>query len=164
MTSHLGRRLTSPWGGTLVLLATLRLGAVHATPLPPGAKASRPCDGPPATDLPLSRSVDAFSDAVYDLDWGSEQGRLSQWLTLRYADGLTLYVVLPGYVRELATKYRPGDRIANVPSSGALAGKRLVGRQYLEIPIQLRPIPNAVLDLAKQLKIIIRDVTGRIYE
>ena len=68
-----------------------------------------------------------------------------------------------GYVRKLATKYQPGYRIANVPSSGPLAGQPLAGQQYLEVPIQLRPIPRAVLDLARRLQITIRDVTGRIY-
>jgi filamentous hemagglutinin len=68
-----------------------------------------------------------------------------------------------GYLRELATKYRRGYHIANVPSSGPLAGQPLAGQQYLEVPIQLRPIPQAVLDLARSLKITIRDVTGRIY-
>jgi hypothetical protein len=114
LRSCLSRLLRGLFGVALVLLATARSGAAYATPLPPGVKASRPCDGPPATDLPLSRSVDAFTEVIYNLDFGSEGGQLSQWLTLRYEDGLTLYVLLP--------------------------------------------------DLARQLKIRIRDVTGRIYE
>jgi hypothetical protein len=338
------RQLTKALAALACIAAAIP-GWVHASSLPPGVKASRPCDGPPATELPLSRSVDAFVDAIYDLDFGSEQGRLSKWLTLRYADGPTLHVMLDdigdealdaravirdaidgarvcdggrvfprrmnrsttprlwaakrealriqddynaefilghafpavfsvlaasatlggptpattrrplparpplpgrsmprttappdeapveaqpgtmkggraydrlnrfnypyrellidqpdgsrarldaydpagvgageivsrkltqladvqeetalGYVRELAAKYQRGYRIANVPSSGPLAGQELRGQQFLEVPVQLKPIPRAVLDLAKRLKIIIRDVSGRIYE
>ncbi|HEX2568139.1 MAG TPA: hypothetical protein VH877_01190 [Polyangia bacterium] len=346
MKIHSGRSLAQRIAA-LALIAALLSPLTHASPLPPGIHASRPCSGPPATELPLSRSVDAFADAIYTLDFGSEGGSLSKWLQLRYPDGVTLYLILDdigdepldaagvlreavdgarvcdggrvfprrmnrsttprlwalkrevlriqddynaefilghafpavfsilaasatlggppppasrrslpgvrlvpgrtaseptepttqeppsqavearpgtmkgggaydrlnrfnypyrellidqpdgsrgrldgynplgggqivsrkftqladvqeetalGYVRELATKYRPGYRIAHVPSSGPLAGRRLAGRQILEVPIQLRPIPKAVLDLAQQLKITIRDVTGRIYE
>jgi hypothetical protein len=343
MRSCLGRLRACSLRAALALFANTLFGAAHATPLPPDVKASRPCAGPPATNQPLSRSVDAFVDAVYDLDLGSEQGRLSQWLTLRYEDESTLYVVLTdigdesldaagvireaidgarvcdggrvfprrmnrsttprlwatkrevlriqddynaefilghavpavfsilaagatlggptpaitrrpfpgrgslpgrsvlratappdeapveaqpgtmrggraydrlgrfdypyrellieqpdgsrarldaynplgggqivsrkftqladvqeqtalGYVRELADKYQRGFRIASVPSSGPLAGQELRGQQFLEVPVQLRPVPKAVLDLAKRLKIKIRDVAGRIYE
>ncbi|HEX2571144.1 MAG TPA: hypothetical protein VH877_16425, partial [Polyangia bacterium] len=68
-----------------------------------------------------------------------------------------------GYVRELANKYRPGYFISKVPSSGPLAGSQIRGRQFLEVPVQLRPIPKVVLDYAARLGIEIRDVTGRIY-
>lgn len=68
-----------------------------------------------------------------------------------------------GYLRELATKYPPGARIANVTSSGPLAGQVVSGQRILEVPIQMRPIPTAVLNEARRLNIAIRDVAGNIY-
>jgi hypothetical protein len=93
MKAHGGRPLAWRYA-VLALIAALLPRLVHAFPLPPGVHPSRPCSGLPATQLPLSQSVDAFSDAVYDLDFGSEGGRLSKWLQLRYPDGVTLYLTL----------------------------------------------------------------------
>ncbi len=67
------------------------------------------------------------------------------------------------YLRELAKKYAPGARIANVPSSGELSGKFLSGQQFLEVPIQKVAIPRTVLDEATRLRILIRDITGKVY-
>ncbi|MEX2316719.1 MAG: RHS repeat-associated core domain-containing protein [Pirellulales bacterium] len=67
------------------------------------------------------------------------------------------------YVQEAATKYAPGARIANVPTSGGLAGQELRGTLYLEVPIQVKPIPQKVLDAATKNRVIIRDVTGKEY-
>jgi hypothetical protein len=67
------------------------------------------------------------------------------------------------YVQEAATKYAPGARIANVPTSGGLAGQELRGTLYLEVPIQAKPIPQKVLDAAASNRVIIRDVTGKEY-
>lgn len=336
-------RLLRPLVLLPALAAALQVASTSdalARPLPPGAQVSRPCRGPSVADVPMSRSVDAFDDAVYDVDLEARGGRLSRLLTLRYEGGIELYVsiddvgdesmdaasvirevidhgavcdggrVFPrrmnrsttprlwsvrrlalqtmddhnaafilghafpavftilvattttpgappptasrrplpgrmsvpplratssdpapvttakprtmaggraydgvrrfdyphreliiekpdgsrvrldaydprgageivsrkftqladvqqetalGYVRELATKYRPGDRIANVASSGPLAGQILRGRQILEVPVQLKAIPRAVLELAYRLRIIIRDVDGKVY-
>jgi hypothetical protein len=68
-----------------------------------------------------------------------------------------------GYLRELATKYPPGARVANVPSSGPLAGRAISGQQILEVPIQTQPIPAAVLSEARRLNVLIRDVAGNVY-
>ncbi len=67
------------------------------------------------------------------------------------------------YLNELARKYPPNARIANVPSSGPLAGQRLRGQMILEVAVQTRPIPRAVLDAAKRKAIVIRDVYGNVY-
>jgi hypothetical protein len=67
------------------------------------------------------------------------------------------------YLDELARKYPPNARIAKVPSSGPLAGQRLRGQMILEVPLQTRPIPKAVLDHAKAKRIVIRDVYGNVY-
>lgn len=67
------------------------------------------------------------------------------------------------YVNELARKYPPGARIANVPSSGPLAGQRLRGQLILEVPPQSGIIPKVVLDTAKARGVVIRDVYGKTY-
>ncbi len=67
------------------------------------------------------------------------------------------------YIREAAAKYSPGTTIANVPSSGALAGQELRGTLYLEVPIQVNPVPKRVLDAAAESGVRIRDASGRVY-
>jgi hypothetical protein len=69
------------------------------------------------------------------------------------------------YVRELARKYAPGLRIADVPTNTdrGIAGQTLRGQMILEVPVQARPIPQAVLDAAAARGILIRDVNGRVY-
>lgn len=67
------------------------------------------------------------------------------------------------YVNELPAKYPINGTIANVPSSGALAGRPLVGQHYLEVPVQVRPIPQAILDAADRAGVVIRDINGRVY-
>jgi hypothetical protein len=69
-----------------------------------------------------------------------------------------------GYVRELYNKYQPGRTIADVPSAPAgLAGRALSGDMVLEVPVQTSAVPQSVLDLAKQLNIMIRDINGTVY-
>src|SRR5262249_50845303 len=67
------------------------------------------------------------------------------------------------YINELARKYPVGARIANVPSSGPMAGQRLTGQQILEVPVQQGPVPKVVQDAAKAKGIVIRDVFGNVY-
>ncbi|MFZ4739304.1 MAG: hypothetical protein ACOYM9_25385 [Bradymonadia bacterium] len=69
------------------------------------------------------------------------------------------------YLHELATKYAPQTKVADVPSSRArnLDALRLEGALILEVPVQSKPIPQSVLDLAARLDIGIRDVNGRVY-
>ena len=70
-----------------------------------------------------------------------------------------------GYVNEMTVKYPAGTPIANVPTNvkTGLAGDVLVGRQILEVPVQNRPIPQAVLNAAYRADVLIRDIKGRIY-
>jgi hypothetical protein len=69
-----------------------------------------------------------------------------------------------GYVRELYSKYQPGRIIADVPSAPAgLAGRALSGDMVLEVPVQTSAVPQSVLDLAKQLNVMIRDINGTVY-
>jgi hypothetical protein len=68
------------------------------------------------------------------------------------------------YVNEIGRKYEPGFEIADVPSvPRELKGERLRGRKILEVPVQVRPIPQAILDAASNSRVIIRDVNGRVY-
>ncbi|MFD0708850.1 DUF637 domain-containing protein [Photorhabdus akhurstii] len=68
------------------------------------------------------------------------------------------------YIREAVSKYPSGATIANVPSSGGLAGNELKGNIFLEVPPQTKPIPQSILDEAKKSKVIIRDINGKIYQ
>jgi len=45
---------------------------------------------PEIADLPVGLGADAFEEAYYDLDYRSEGGNLSKWLTLLYSDGTVL--------------------------------------------------------------------------
>jgi hypothetical protein len=68
------------------------------------------------------------------------------------------------YINEIGRKYEPGTQIANVPSvPKALRGTRLQGDKILEVPVQIKPIPEAILKAARRAKVIIRDVNGRVY-
>ena len=51
--------------------------------------------------------------------------------------------------------------VAAIPADG----RTLQGQQYLEVPVQNQPIPQAVLDFAnaQETRVIIRDVAGREY-
>lgn len=65
------------------------------------------------------------------------------------------------YIDEIPNKYPVDAVIANVPSSGSLAGKRLRGKYILEVPVQRAPIPRPVLLYAEEVGVSIQDVTGR---
>ncbi|KNC92376.1 hypothetical protein GM31_23570 [Trabulsiella odontotermitis] len=67
------------------------------------------------------------------------------------------------YIREAMNKYPVGATIANVPSSGTLGGKLLQGSNILEIPPQIKPIPQSVLNAADKAGVTIRDTNGKIY-
>lgn len=67
------------------------------------------------------------------------------------------------YINEMTTKYPANATIADVPSSGPLSGRPLVGQHYLEVPVQARPIPQSVLNAAERAGVIIRDINGQIY-
>lgn len=67
-------------------------------------------------------------------------------------------------LRDLANKYAEGVPIASVPSTpAALAGRTLEGQKVLVVPVQTEEIPQAILDKATSLGIIIRDSAGKVY-
>jgi len=68
------------------------------------------------------------------------------------------------YIREAVKKYPAGATIADVPSSGKLAGGQLEGINILEVPPQVRSIPKPVLDAADKAGVTIRDTNGKIYQ
>jgi hypothetical protein len=69
-----------------------------------------------------------------------------------------------GYVKELAAKYPPGTRIADVPSTPeALRGDVLRGKMVLEVPPQTEAVPTDVLREADRLHVVIRDTDGHVY-
>lgn len=67
-----------------------------------------------------------------------------------------------GYLDELAKKYSPGTLIRS-RKYPELNGKRLKGQMILEVPVQTGTVPAEVLAHARELKIIIRDITGHVY-
>ncbi|WEF34265.1 PAAR domain-containing protein [Pseudoduganella chitinolytica] len=68
-----------------------------------------------------------------------------------------------GYINEIGAKYPVDATIARVPSSAELAGEKLAGQHYLEVPVQVRPVPQSVLEAAERAGVVIRDVNGKIY-
>ncbi|WP_052696968.1 hemagglutinin repeat-containing protein [Pantoea sp. SM3] len=67
------------------------------------------------------------------------------------------------YINETMKKYPAGATIAKVPSSGEMSGKQLQGSNILEVPPQLKPVPQNVIDIANKAGVIIRDTNGKIY-
>lgn len=70
-----------------------------------------------------------------------------------------------GYLRELAQKFPEGAMMPDTPKNTELGlnGLRLEGRQILEVPAQNGAIPQAILDYADDLNIVIRDIEGGVY-
>jgi len=66
------------------------------------------------------------------------------------------------YLRELQRKYAPGTVIADTPKNRewGLAGERLRGQMYLDVPVQNAPVPRQILDEARRRDIRIRDEMG----
>lgn len=71
-----------------------------------------------------------------------------------------------GYLRVMTQKYMDGLLIADTPTTRAMGLDRdvLRGRQILEVPVQMQPVPQAVLDNAADREITIRDIEGRIHQ
>ncbi|MCM2426996.1 WXG100 family type VII secretion target [Streptomyces sp. RKAG337] len=67
-----------------------------------------------------------------------------------------------GYLDELVKKYSPGTEI-RARKYPALYGQKLKGQMILEVPAQNGVVPAEVLEYARTLKIVVRDVTGRTY-
>ncbi|HEU5470964.1 MAG TPA: hypothetical protein VFV67_09955 [Actinophytocola sp.] len=73
-----------------------------------------------------------------------------------------------GYLNELANTYGPGTIVADTPTNRRDLGDEAIGLpmdgdMVLEVPVQSKPVPQAVLDEARRLGIIIRDENGHTY-
>lgn len=68
-------------------------------------------------------------------------------------------------IEELIIKYPIGARIANTPKTRQLGivGQTLRGQPTLEVPVLLGEVPQEVLDFARRVGVIVRDVEGRVY-
>ncbi|MCI0417510.1 hypothetical protein L0222_32490 [bacterium] len=66
-----------------------------------------------------------------------------------------------GYIQEAVRKYSPGSAIV---SEGPLKGSPLTGRIIVEVPYQVRPVPQSVLNEARRKGVTIRDVYGNVYK
>ncbi|MBX9246983.1 hypothetical protein ICW40_19515 [Actinotalea ferrariae] len=79
----------------------------------------------------------------------TQLGRIDEWDAL-------------AHVQELVLKYPSGAIVADTPSTRAagLAGQRIEGQLVLEVPPQVDPIPQRVLDYANERGVLIRDWLG----
>jgi len=69
-----------------------------------------------------------------------------------------------GYINEIVARYHPGTKITDSPfNPNTLKGKTLKGGMILEIPVQNKPIPQRILDVATEKKVTIRDIEGKVY-
>jgi len=69
------------------------------------------------------------------------------------------------YLNELDKKYSPGTEIiSGTFNPKELGGLTLEGQMILEVPVQKYDIPAKVLEKAKELHIVIRDVEGKVYK
>lgn len=67
-------------------------------------------------------------------------------------------------LQQAQRKYRSGTSFADVPSRPArLMEKTVQGQLWLEVPVQIKPVPAEILVTTRQLGIKIRDVSGRVY-
>lgn len=70
------------------------------------------------------------------------------------------------HIDELVSKYSPGEAIKQTARNAdaiAKGGTELSGKMILEVPVQKTPIPQSVLDHAKDAGVQIRDILGNIY-
>ena len=76
------------------------------------------------------------------------------------------------YLKELSGKYAPGSVIADVPSNRTglnkgifevNQGSDLKGEMILEVPVQKKSVRESILKYARDKKIQIRDINGKIY-
>ncbi|RMH34833.1 MAG: DUF4157 domain-containing protein [Nitrospirae bacterium] len=96
-------------------------------------------------------SYNPVSGEIVSRKW-IQLGRVDYWRALEV-------------VQELRVKYPSGALVADTPKARALglANQKIRGQLILEVPPQTEPIPEGVLQYARERGIIIRDTAGRIY-
>jgi hypothetical protein len=68
------------------------------------------------------------------------------------------------YLQEAYNKYRPGKVFAHVKTTDKeLRNTPILGQLFREVPVQIKPVPVIILQKAKSLNIVIRDVNGKEY-
>jgi hypothetical protein len=69
------------------------------------------------------------------------------------------------YLDEVIAKYPVGATVADVPTNVAnrLAGQTLKGRYILEVPVQVRTVPQSIIDAADRVGVLIRDINGKVH-
>jgi hypothetical protein len=71
-------------------------------------------------------------------------------------------------LRDFVKNYSPGEVVKDTPKARAqfphLIGKKIRGDMYLEVPVQNHPVPERILQYARDRKILIRDITGHVYQ
>jgi hypothetical protein len=105
-----------PWATAVRLISIVCVGVLLVAGGPTGIAAST-----------YERYVDNFTDVVYDLDYRSEQGRLSTWLRVRYEDGTAIDISINDIEAEKVSGKETLDAIAQayVGAGGRIFPKRM---------------------------------------
>ncbi len=68
------------------------------------------------------------------------------------------------YISEAVNKYPSGSTIASVRSTPfELRGQNLNGTLILEIPPQAGPVPQSIINYARENNVVLRDINGKTY-
>lgn len=104
------------WATAVRLISIVCVGVLLVAGGPPGIAAST-----------YERYVDNFTDVVYDVDYRSEQGRLSTWLRARYEDGTAIDININDIEAEKVSGKETLDAIAQayVGTGGRIFPKRM---------------------------------------
>ena len=104
------------------------------------------------------RILDSYGLSKQALEVGPVSRKFTQLAEIRIESATSM-------LEEAYRKYRPGRTFADVPSRPRdLLDTTIQGQLWLEVPVQTKVIPGAVLATARRLSIKIRDVTGKVYE
>ncbi|WP_214102587.1 hypothetical protein [Acrocarpospora catenulata] len=90
-------------------------------------------------------------------------GEIISVKSLASANGQIAFVdefTMLNHFQEFALKYPTGARVVE----GKLAGKTVTGRYILEVPPQIYPIPDRIMELARASRVTIRDTTGKVWQ
>ena len=89
---------------------------------------------------------------------GSEK-RFTGRSTVALLDESGAVVECYGYAPFYTPRFYGGDGTRRM----GLAGKKLEGAYYLEVPVQSGPVSQKVLDYARKYRVTIRDIAGHEY-
>ena len=120
--------------------------------------------GYPVHELTLSTAIPRGVGSTVRLDSYDPATREIVSRKFTQLSGINEFDAL-GYVQEFVLKYPSGAQIASTRTTRAakLAGKVIQGQLVLEVPVQQDPISAHVREYANSRHVIIRDVTGHVY-